>query len=151
MSSDPRHCQSDLFKRCQLERQWCEPTGAPGKLLLLLNSVTLLAFDFRVMASALGPMIGPRGACGRRTARSDGVGPIYRCHPHHGFGGGSLLDSMMNAPGAMLLGDVPGTAAAWAAAYGGVTNGGLRGVWLPFLEIGRNRPFSPFFCLFRRA
>ena len=26
----------------------------------------------------------------------------------------------------------------WAAANGGV----------PFLEIGRNRPFSPFFCLF---
>ena len=37
---------------------------------------------------------------------------------------------------------------AWAAANGGVTNGGLRGVWPPFLEIGRNRPFSPFFCLF---
>ena len=37
----------------------------------------------------------------------------------------------------------------WAAANGGVTNGGLRGVWLPFLEISRNRPFSPFFCLFR--
>ena len=36
----------------------------------------------------------------------------------------------------------------WAAANGGVTNGGLRGVWPPFLEIGRNRPFSPFFCLF---
>ena len=36
-----------------------------------------------------------------------------------------------------------------AAANGGVTNGGLRGVWPPFLEIGRNRPFSPFFCLFR--
>ena len=31
---------------------------------------------------------------------------------------------------------------------GGVTNGGLRGVWPPVLEIGRNRPFSPFFCLF---
>ena len=37
----------------------------------------------------------------------------------------------------------------WTAANGGVTNGGLRGVWPPFLEIGRNRPFSPFFCLFR--
>ena len=37
----------------------------------------------------------------------------------------------------------------WAAANGGVTNGGLRGVWPPLLEIGRNRPFSPFFCLFR--
>ena len=37
----------------------------------------------------------------------------------------------------------------WAAANGGVTNGGLRGVWPPFPEIGRNRPFSPFFCLFR--
>ena len=37
----------------------------------------------------------------------------------------------------------------WAAANGGVTNGGLRGVWPPFLEIGRNQPFSPFFCLFR--
>ena len=37
----------------------------------------------------------------------------------------------------------------WSAANGGVTNGGLRGVWPPFLEIGRNRPFSPFFCLFR--
>ena len=36
----------------------------------------------------------------------------------------------------------------WAAANGGVTNGGLRGVWPPFLEISRNRPFSPFFCLF---
>ena len=33
----------------------------------------------------------------------------------------------------------------WAAANGGVTNGGLRGVWPPFPEIGRNRPFSPFF------
>ena len=32
---------------------------------------------------------------------------------------------------------------------GGVTNGGLRGVWPPFLEISRNRPFSPFFRLFR--
>ena len=28
-------------------------------------------------------------------------------------------------------------------------NWGLRGVWPPFPEIGRNRPFSPFFCLFR--
>ena len=37
----------------------------------------------------------------------------------------------------------------WAAANGGVTNGGLRGVWPPLLEIGQNRPFSPFFCLFR--
>ena len=37
----------------------------------------------------------------------------------------------------------------WAAINGGVRNGGLRGVWPPFLEIGRNRPFSPFFCLFR--
>ena len=37
----------------------------------------------------------------------------------------------------------------WAAANGGVTNGGLRGVWPPFPEIGRNRPFSPFCCLFR--
>ena len=36
----------------------------------------------------------------------------------------------------------------WAAANGGVTNGGLRGVWPPLPEIGRNRPFSPFFCLF---
>ena len=36
----------------------------------------------------------------------------------------------------------------WAAANGGVTNGGLRRVWPPFLEIGRNRPFSPFFCPF---
>ena len=37
----------------------------------------------------------------------------------------------------------------WSAANGGVTNGSLRGVWPPLLEIGRNRPFSPFFCLFR--
>ena len=37
----------------------------------------------------------------------------------------------------------------WAATNGGVTNGGLRGVWPPFLEIGRNRPFSTFFCLIR--
>ena len=37
----------------------------------------------------------------------------------------------------------------WAAANGGVTNGGLRGVWPPFLEIGRNRPFPQFFYLFR--
>ena len=43
----------------------------------------------------------------------------------------------------------PGPKLTWAAANGGVTNGGLRGVWPPFLEIGRNRPFSPFFCLFR--
>ena len=39
----------------------------------------------------------------------------------------------------------------WAATNGGVTNGGLRGVWPPFLEIGRNRPFSAFFALFRRV
>ena len=43
----------------------------------------------------------------------------------------------------------------WVAAHGGVTNGGLRGVWPPFLEIGRNRPFcapfSAFFALFRRV
>ena len=42
----------------------------------------------------------------------------------------------------------------WAAANGGVTNGGLRGVWPPFLEIGRIglfRPFSAFFALFRRV
>ena len=39
----------------------------------------------------------------------------------------------------------------WAAANGGVTNGGLRGVWLPFLEIGRTRPFSAFCALFRRV
>ena len=37
---------------------------------------------------------------------------------------------------------------AWDAANGGVTNGGLRGVWPPFLGIGPFRPFSPFFCLF---
>ena len=37
----------------------------------------------------------------------------------------------------------------WSAANGGVTNGGLRGVCPPVLEIGRNRPFSSFFCLFR--
>ena len=37
----------------------------------------------------------------------------------------------------------------WGLNWGPVTNGGLRGVWPPFLEIGRNRPFSPFFCLFR--
>ena len=36
----------------------------------------------------------------------------------------------------------------WSAANGGVTNGGLRGVWPPVLEIGRNRPFSPFFLPF---
>ena len=36
-----------------------------------------------------------------------------------------------------------------AAANGGVTNWGLRGVCPPSLEIGRNRPFSPFFCHFR--
>ena len=38
--------------------------------------------------------------------------------------------------------------AIWAAANGGVTNGGLRGVWPPFPEISRNRPCSPFFYLF---
>ena len=37
----------------------------------------------------------------------------------------------------------------WSAANGGVTNAGLRGVWPPVLEIGRDQPFSPFFCLFR--
>ena len=34
-------------------------------------------------------------------------------------------------------------------AFGTPTNGGLRGVWPPFPEVGRSRPFSPFFCLFR--
>ena len=42
-----------------------------------------------------------------------------------------------------------GHSLSWAAANGGVTNGGLRGVWPPFLEIGRYRPFSAFFTLFR--
>ena len=42
-------------------------------------------------------------------------------------------------------------ATTWAAANGGVTNGGLRGVWPPFLEIGRNRPFPALFALFRRV
>ena len=37
----------------------------------------------------------------------------------------------------------------WSAANGGVTDGGLRGVCPPVLEIGRSRPFSSFFCLFR--
>ena len=37
----------------------------------------------------------------------------------------------------------------WSAANGGVTNWGSRGAWPPVLEIGQNRPFSPFFCLFR--
>ena len=36
----------------------------------------------------------------------------------------------------------------WAVANGGVTNGGLRGVWPPFPEIGRKSaffaPFLPF-------
>ena len=38
----------------------------------------------------------------------------------------------------------------WSAANGGVANGGLRGVWPPVLDIGRNwlfhlfLPFSPF-------
>ena len=40
------------------------------------------------------------------------------------------------------------TPSSWATANGGVTNRGLRGIWPPSLEIGRNRPFSPFFCLF---
>ena len=41
-----------------------------------------------------------------------------------------------------------GSSIDWAAANGSVTNGGLRGVCPPFLEFCRNRPFSPFFCLF---
>ena len=40
------------------------------------------------------------------------------------------------------------TCKGWAAANGCVTNGILRGVRPPFLEIGQNRPFSPFFCIF---
>ena len=49
-----------------------------------------------------------------------------------------------------LVKKIPGKSTlGWAAANGGVTNGGLRGVWPPCLEIGQNRPFSPFFCLFR--
>ena len=32
----------------------------------------------------------------------------------------------------------------WTAGNGGVTTGGLRDAWPPFLEIGRNRPFSAF-------
>ena len=43
------------------------------------------------------------------------------------------------------------TAFCWAAANGGVTDGGLRCAWSPFLEIGRNRSFPAFFALFRRA
>ena len=44
----------------------------------------------------------------------------------------------------------------WAAANGGVTNGGLRGVWggrpsWKSAEIGLFRPFSAFFALFRRV
>ena len=37
----------------------------------------------------------------------------------------------------------------WSAANGSVTSGGLRGVWPPLLEVGRNRPFSPFSAFFR--
>ena len=36
-----------------------------------------------------------------------------------------------------------------SAENGGVTNGGLRGVWPPFLEIGLFRPFSDFIALFQ--
>ena len=39
----------------------------------------------------------------------------------------------------------------WSAASGGVTSGGLRGVWPPVLEIGLFRPFSAFFEIFQRA
>ena len=42
----------------------------------------------------------------------------------------------------------------WAGTNEGVTNGSLRGVWPPFLEIGLVslfRPFSDFFDLFRRV
>ena len=36
----------------------------------------------------------------------------------------------------------------WVAAHGAVTHGGLSCVWPPFLDFGRNRPFSPLSCLF---
>ena len=39
----------------------------------------------------------------------------------------------------------------WTPANGGVTAGGLRGVCPPFLEIGRDQPFSHFFALFQKA
>ena len=45
----------------------------------------------------------------------------------------------------------PGNTFFWTVANGGVANGGLKGVSPPFLEIGRNRPFSAFFAVFRRV
>ena len=54
--------------------------------------------------------------------------------------------------GALLEGQAPANAKhpktqilrTWAAVTGGVTNGGLRGVWPPVQEIGLFRPFQPF-------
>ena len=69
---------------------------------------------------------------------------------------GTLLGHF-GEPGARFLGTLsgdtprtlPGCTPKLECRKWGVTNGGLRGVWPPVLEIGRNRPFSPFFCLFR--
>ena len=67
----------------------------------------------------------------RRGEGGGGKGPGLR-----GLGGGFLCSGPKFSPRFI-----------WAAANGGVTNGGLRGVWPPFLEISRK--CSPFFCLFR--
>ena len=72
---------------------------------------------------------------------------LFQC-----MGFGEVLRHKWGAPNLQIQrpsGTDPTAPLNWAAANGGVTNGGLRGVWLPFPEIGRNRPFSPFFCLFR--
>ena len=72
--------------------------------------------------------------------------PMVSVHgPDHGVG----VDPSLRTIGPLLPTQWARNPPNWAAANGGVTNGGLRGVWPPFLEIGRNRPKSPFFCLFR--
>ena len=86
--------------------------------------------------------LNPKCSCGHtklcKHARSGCLRALYRAQCSHLFKVGSSGLPAQSLPNN------------WAAANGGVTNGGLRGVWPPFPEIGRNRPFSPFFCLFRR-
>ena len=71
--------------------------------------------------------------------------PLFSPCPPHSSSGNLLLPKRPSSGTSKLL----LFSLAWAAANGGVTNGGLRVVWPCSLEISRNRPKSPFFCLFR--
>ena len=118
--------------------------------------------------AALSAVLRVLQGCRRYTPTPNHPGPPYRVSrvvsisetlsPSRGVAAiraGGALHFDINVGRACQLGSISSTLyftvspSIWAAANGGVTNGGLRGVWPPFLEIGRNRPKSPFFCLFR--